>query len=124
MPLISIGFDRETKALVKQLIDALNREPTDNQAIIDELQTLKGIVMAKAQELLDKFAVIETEVGETAMEVGLLKTEIEDLKTKVAGNAELEAAVDSVLTRADTVASGLDSLQRKVAPPVEPPVEP
>lgn len=82
-----------------------------------KLDNLEETVMAKGQELLDKFAVIETEVSETATEVGLLKTEIEELKTKVAGNAELEAAVDSVLTRADTVASGLDSLQRKVAPP-------
>ena len=121
MPLISVGFDNATKLLIRQLIDALNREPTDNQAILDELQNVKGIVMSKAQELLDKFAVIETEVGETAAEVGLLKTEIEELKTKVTGNAELEAAVDSVLARADSVATGLDSLQRKVAPPPEEP---
>ena len=121
MPLISIGFDNATKLLIRQLIDALNREPTDNQAILDELQNVKGIVMAKAQELLDKFAVIETEAGETAAEVGSLKTEIEELKTKVTGNAELEAAVDSVLARADSVATGLDRLQRKVAPPPEEP---
>lgn len=51
MPLISVGFDNATKLLIRQLIDALNREPTDNQAILDELQNVKGIVMAKAQEL-------------------------------------------------------------------------
>lgn len=138
MPLFrfELGLDAAATQLISRLIGALGGDCNQHDELKTLIQNLEIKFMAKADELVEAFAGVETavtgvstEVNETKTEVGLLHDEITALKDQVAGNAALEAAVDSIITRASTVKTGLesasaslDSLQRKVTPPDEPPV--
>lgn len=116
MPLISIGFDRESKQLLRQLVDALTLEATDNQAIFDELQNLKELIMSEATNVTDKINRLTSEVAQNTALINSLR----DMIAAGAADTELANAIRAGIPALDAAITELDANTPEPEPTPEP----
>lgn len=104
MPLFTIGLDRESKQLIRSLIDALNQS-NNNEAVLDELQSLRELIMSEATDFAGKVDRLTTEVSQNSALIQSLR----DLIAAGAADTELANAVRAGLPAIDAAIAALDA---------------
>ena len=108
MPLISIGFDNESKRLIRDLIAALNHDhQTDAlfESIREEIIELKGIIMSEATNVTDKINRLTSEVAQNTALINSLR----DMITAGAADTELANAIRAGIPALDAAIAELDA---------------